>query len=49
MTVLVWKLNRYNIKGANKQWGIIISMIPKTYMEMVMAFQQAHSNKDDGS
>ena len=49
MIVLVWKLNRYGIKGINKIAGITISMTPRVYMEMVMAFQRTHSNSDDGS
>ena len=49
MIVLVWKLNRYGIKGANKTTGITISMMSRAYMEMVMAFQRTHSNSDDGS
>ena len=49
MIVLVWKLNRYGIKGTNKIAGITISMMSRAYMEMVMAFQRTHSNSDDGS
>ena len=49
MAVLIWKLNRYGIKWTNKMTGITISMMSRAYMEMVLAFQRAHSNKDDGS
>jgi len=49
MAVLVWKSNRYGIKGNNKLWGIAISMLPRAYTEMILTFQQTHLNEDDGS